>query len=276
MRGWSVVPEKISGQIVFAVLFYASILLYYHWEAMLISYLATRVIVLPFNNIKELVDQSTFVISLFPGSSYMDAFKFSEDPDWQRAWKERIEPYLNNHKDTSRMINYPLQDSNVALYDNFFGPSASPEYSDCQVVAIAKIDFKPFAYALQKDSPFLGIFNHYLQEMREIGALKKILNKYESGEQVCPDMSGQPLGLDSCFTAFLALVGGLMIGLILMILECLSGHEKRIPFLDFYGGQTSNETLNPEQMKIMLAYKDSRIDDLTLKISHLESKLHFC
>ena len=74
----------------------------------------------------------------------------------------------------------------------------------------------------------------------------------------------------------MALVGGLMIGLILMILECLSGHEKRIPFLDFYGGQTSNETLNPEQMKIMLAYKDSRIDDLTLKISHLESKLHFC
>ena len=44
MRGWSVVPDKMSGRVAFAVLFYASILLYYHWEAMLISYLATRVI----------------------------------------------------------------------------------------------------------------------------------------------------------------------------------------------------------------------------------------
>ena len=63
------VPEKNSGKVVFAVLFCASILIFYHWEAMLISYLATRVIVLPFNNIRELVDQSTFVIALFPGSS---------------------------------------------------------------------------------------------------------------------------------------------------------------------------------------------------------------
>ena len=275
MRGWSVVPEKISGQIVFAVLFYASILLYYHWEAMLISYLATRVIVLPFNNIKELVDQSTFVISLFPGSSYMDAFKFSEDPDWQRAWKQRLEPYLDNYEDTSRMINYPLQDSNVALYDNFFAASAFPEYADCQLIAIpAKYDFKPYAYGLQKDSPFLGIFNHYLRELREKGALKQIANKYESGEQVCPDMSGQPLGFDSCFTAFLAWIGGLMIGLILMILEFVSGHEKSIPFLDSYGGPTPNETLNLEQMTNMLAYRNSKIEDLKLQILHLESKLH--
>ena len=144
------------------------------------------------------------------------------------------------------MINYPLKDSNVALYENFFGVSATPEYEDCQLIAIpAKIDFKPFAYALQKDSPFLGIFNHYLRELNEKGSLKQILNKYESKEQDCLDMSGQPLGFDSCFTAFLALMGGLMIGLILMILEYVSGHKNPILFWR----RTSNETLDPEQTK---------------------------
>ena len=39
------------------------------------------------------------------------------------------------------------------------------------------------------------------------GALKKILNKFESGAQVCPDMSGKPLGFASSFTAFLVLLG---------------------------------------------------------------------
>ena len=102
-------------------LFYASILLYYHWEAMLISYLATRVIVLPFNGIKELVDKSSFLIALNPGSSYEDAFKYANEPDWQAAWTSRIEPYLEDYKDgSSRMIQYPLEDSNIALYDTFF------------------------------------------------------------------------------------------------------------------------------------------------------------
>ena len=72
----------------------------------------------------------------------------------------------------------------------------------------AKYDFKPFAYGFQKDSPYLGLFNHFLKEMREKGVLKQILNKYETGTQVCPDESGKPLGFESCFTAFLALLSG--------------------------------------------------------------------
>ena len=45
-------------------------LLYLQWEAMLISYLATRVIVLPFDGISSLVENSDFKIGLSPGSSY--------------------------------------------------------------------------------------------------------------------------------------------------------------------------------------------------------------
>ena len=72
----------------------------------------------------------------------------------------------------------------------------------------AKYDFKPYAYGLQKDSPYLGLINHFIKELREKGALIQILNKYETGTQVCPDESGKPLGFESCFTAFLALLSG--------------------------------------------------------------------
>ena len=43
--------------------------------------------------------------------------------------------------------------------------------------------------------------------MREKGSLNQILKKYEAAPQVCPDSSGLPLGFDSCFTAFLLLIG---------------------------------------------------------------------
>ena len=72
----------------------------------------------------------------------------------------------------------------------------------------AKYDFKHMTYGFQKDSPYLGLFNHYMKEMREKGVLKQILNKYEIGTQVCPDESGKPLGFESCFTALLVLLSG--------------------------------------------------------------------
>ena len=72
-------------------------LLYLQWEAMLISYLATRVLNIPFDGIGTLVSESDFKISLIPGSSYEDAFKVSKDPEWQKAWKERLQPYLGDY-----------------------------------------------------------------------------------------------------------------------------------------------------------------------------------
>ena len=99
----------------------ASVLLYWHWEAMLISYLATRVIVLPFKNIEELVKTTSFKIALNPGTSYEDAFKYSTEPSWQEAYKYRIEPYLDDyHGHAANMIKFPKGDSSIALYDNFF------------------------------------------------------------------------------------------------------------------------------------------------------------
>ena len=71
--------------------------LYLHWEAMLISYLATRVITLPFNGIETLLAQSDFKIALNPGTSYEDSFKISTDPVWQAAWTGRIQPYLEEY-----------------------------------------------------------------------------------------------------------------------------------------------------------------------------------
>ena len=75
MRGWNIWPVKPGAEIaVFSLLFFGTIM-YLHWEAMLISYLATRVTVLPFNNVPELISKTKFRIVLTPGSSYEDDFK---------------------------------------------------------------------------------------------------------------------------------------------------------------------------------------------------------
>ena len=66
---------------------------------MLISYLATSSIVIPFDSIATMLRTSnTFKIEVKPGSSHEDDFKLSKDPIWQEAWTDRIEPFLEFYK----------------------------------------------------------------------------------------------------------------------------------------------------------------------------------
>ena len=97
MRGWSTLPSKLPAQIaLFSLLFFGT-MIFWHWEAMLISYLATRVISLPFKDIPDLVINTQFRIILLPNSSYEDDFKTSTDPIWQAAWTDRVQPHLEEH-----------------------------------------------------------------------------------------------------------------------------------------------------------------------------------
>ena len=100
MRGWSILPSKPAAQLaLFSLLFFGT-MMFWHWEAMLISYLATRVKVMPFNDIADLVSNTDFRIIVLPSSSMEDAFKNSIDPDWQTAWIQRWD---NISKETNQI-----------------------------------------------------------------------------------------------------------------------------------------------------------------------------
>ena len=87
--------------------------------------------------------------------------------------------------------------------------SYSPFYKNCEIIGTpAKYGIRHVSFGYQKYSPYRGIFDHYLREMKEKGALKRIFSKYKKGGQVCPDLSGKALGFESCFTAFLFLLSG--------------------------------------------------------------------
>ena len=106
----------------FRILF-AGIVIYYYWEAMLISYLSTRFISLPFTNIRGLVENSDFKIALIKGTAFEDAFKLSTDPIWQKAYSERIEPFFQEfapfYESMDKLAELALKDESVAIYHPF-------------------------------------------------------------------------------------------------------------------------------------------------------------
>ena len=99
----------------------ACALLYWHWEAMLVSYLATRKTVLPFNSLSEMYERTNFRLALIPSTSYEDNFKYSNDPLLSRIYKERIQPHLQEYKEypdhLSDMTHFLRNDYKTALYE---------------------------------------------------------------------------------------------------------------------------------------------------------------
>ena len=59
------------------------------------------------------------------------------------------------------------------------------KYKECKIVQVKKkIDETNVAFALQKNSPFLGIFNDAMTKLREGGNLAKILSPMKIQPQV--------------------------------------------------------------------------------------------
>ena len=229
---------------------------------------------MPFGNIPSLVSDSPFRIILIPGTSFEDVFKTSKDKDWMVAWTDRVQPYLEENRGLSKdlLVAKLKKETTSALYDNFFSITQYQAYLDCEILAIpAKYDYKPFAYAFQKDSPYLGLFNFYLKEMREKGTMKQILTKYEVQGQVCPDLSGKPLDFGAVFTAFIIWVSGLVLALIFFCLEKMADlFEIQIPFLNFYGIGNQEHCIEKGDFLKIVAMQKAQLESLQSQLDKMK------
>ena len=128
-----------------------------------------------------------------------------------------------DHKGTAHGYDMDMlyaHEDEVAMYEPNLVTQNRRIYLSCEIIAIpAKYDKKQVAFAFQKDSGYLPLFNHYLKIMEEKGISKQILEKYEATPPICADMSGQALGLKNCFTGFFPLFAGGMLGLLILFIE---------------------------------------------------------
>ena len=100
-----------------------AILIYYYWEAMLISYLSTRVTPIPFDSIQGLLE-SSYSFYAKPGSYFWDSFQYGKTPYWNEVYEEKLKPYKNEYIEYMLSRNnywdWVMEDGDRALYENFF------------------------------------------------------------------------------------------------------------------------------------------------------------
>eukprot|EP00094_Tigriopus_californicus_P010031 TCALIF_09674-PA protein Name:"Protein of unknown function" AED:0.38 eAED:0.38 QI:0/0.33/0/0.5/0.66/0.5/4/0/546 len=265
VRGLSVTPNQARNRLVFLGILFGGTVIFWHWEAMIISYLAVRIPALPFNNLEELLSQTNKKILIKPGSAYVDDFRYSLDPLIQEAWNTRIREYLHSYPNNrDELTDLVANDPDYVLYDNFYSSRTYGAYRRCQIIDVPQIyDQKVFAYGFQKNSPFLPIFNFHLKRMLERGSMNQVVEKYLSvAGQQCQDLSGAPLGFENCFTAFLLFLIGCLVSVVIIFGEYFArfleptSDAAAMDESDFY------ESLNRIELVNVLRHRDRFIAKL--------------
>ena len=93
-------------------------------------------------------------------------------------------------------------------------------YKECLIIPTkGQYMKKSIAWAFPKRSPFLHIFNLNFQKFKARGIWRGIKNRYKNLPQECPDLSGNSIDFDSCFTAFLILLIGFSFSFLIILIE---------------------------------------------------------
>ena len=131
---------------------------------------------------------------------------------------------------------------------------------------------RPYAWTFQKHSPYLDIFNFYIQELIQKGQWNAIINKYQAQPQVCPDLSGMPIEFANCFTAFLCLIGGAFLGIILFSIEWALQPSKFLQILKGEVKEAEPEFKSYEFLEKKVLEQSFTIDRLRNEIDIYRSK----
>ena len=78
------------------------------------------------------------------------------------------------------------------------------------------------------------------------GITKQILEKYEFAPPTCPDMSGQPMDFKSCFTGFIPIIAGGLLGVIMLVIEIIADKSFGVDISKYY--ENVDADLNTVQM----------------------------
>ena len=93
------------------------LLYYFHWEAMLISYLAKIVTPVPFSNMLELYN-SDYQLTTLGGSALVDVFRYGDEL-WQLIYREKFELTNKYCNSTDQCVDMVLMDPKNAAYFNY-------------------------------------------------------------------------------------------------------------------------------------------------------------
>ena len=220
-------PESLRGMISCFSIMIFGMLFYWLWEAELISYFSVPVKKLPFNNLEEFITKTDKKLLLLKGSMPDAQFRHSKDKIMQTVWNERIQPYLDNPLYEKRYCDWfdeMVKDDSYAAYiiTHKTGPMHCAQFAKCNIISVPFVVTKSSGtgWVFPKNSFLFSLFKHHVSLMKENGIYNRIKASYNdelNPGQVCPDLHGEAIGLNKCFSLFALVYSGVALSIVVLV-----------------------------------------------------------
>ena len=113
--------------------------------------------------------------------------------------------------------------------------------------------------------------------MFEKGQWNAIQNKYAAQEQVCPDMSGSPIEFPNCISAFIILISGAILALLLFGIEfCVKPFDHTLDPIRKYLGDHADfgrndydpiKIMDREELELTINKQRDAIQQITMELA---------
>ena len=220
-------PTFLSRKILLITAGLYSIVAMAYYEGMLTSFMTVQLQTVHFKQFSDVLKLEYQVI-VNEGTKHVTDLETAlpgtgRHKVYHETMKNNPEAFCDSAK---ACLDYLLQNPKVAYVGSSYNSLGDNRFIVFKKLADATIDH--VAFALQKDSEFLRLFNYYLIQLKSVGVLDNIYKKWVDMDQpnnVCGEKNAEkalPLGYENLFMPSLLLMGGMSVALFLMALEYIT------------------------------------------------------
>ncbi|XP_050720035.1 probable glutamate receptor isoform X2 [Eriocheir sinensis] len=226
-QGTNAVFRTTSSRLVFLTLLMLQVLILAHYTSYLVSSMAVGPPLPTVSTIADVTRHPRLRLSILRGSSIIEYFRTSSNPDHQEAWqKVREEDFVESREEgTDRVLHEPYVYLDAGPYLNQrFG-------ADCRYFILPSPNFPSMsAFAVKKGSPLIPILNSIILKMKSTGLMAKWHSEWAPRPADCSDFEFVPVEASVVATAFLLLSSGAALSIVCLAWERNKAREKKMTY----------------------------------------------
>ncbi|PSN42619.1 hypothetical protein C0J52_20026 [Blattella germanica] len=219
-QGYVITPRSNSCRMVLLCVYIIGAVLLAAYSAALVSFLAKRKPILPFNNLEELVTDGTYKFGLLQKSAEFNVFYGSKDKLLNETFNRFIKPEKENLPTSSQEGLTRTCQSKFAFFVSQDIAQGLLHKIPCKIIELPGDSFKgSVSMALIKNSPYRELINHYLLVLRKGGVLGRLRNNI--WPKHFPDSTSTWITVDlhDVTPLLTVLAAGILVSFLLLLLE---------------------------------------------------------
>ncbi|XP_069943415.1 probable glutamate receptor isoform X3 [Cherax quadricarinatus] len=218
-QGWPNSPDAGVLRILFWMMYVIGLVVMAAYSATLVSFLTVVNDQLPFDTLEDLKQLQKYRLGIQKGSMLEEFFK---NQNFLVYYKALIEPYTDTlKKSIIELRTLALKNSDYAYVGSYEVQRLDSVGACIFKSAHRHLLFNDGALAWPQGSPYLQLFDHFINKYRESGILQKLKNVWYPRPYSCSNQPVVALGFQQVFTAFVLLSLGVGFSVLLLSLEKL-------------------------------------------------------